>query len=175
RGRQRRQAPRSRPRRLARGRHRSREHPRRLHLAAATQAHRAPVSGRDRDRPRHRLPGRMSIRTRLFLAAVGAVAVAVIAMTVGFNLLLARSLSHNASDLARARATAQLAVLRPTEKGLEAGDSPDEAAGVFWVFSRRKTLRAPPAPQAVVNAARSLAGGGRRFLDVSSTDVRLYS
>ena len=117
----------------------------------------------------------MSIRTRLFLAAVGAVAVAVIAMTVGFNLLLARSLSHNASDLARARATAQLAVLRPTEKGLEAGDSPDEAAGVFWVFSRRKTLRAPPAPQAVDNAARSLAGGGRRFLDVSSTDVRLYS
>ena len=45
-----------------------------------------------------------SVRTRLLLAVLGAVAVAVAAMTVGFNLLLARSLSHNASDVARARA-----------------------------------------------------------------------
>ena len=117
----------------------------------------------------------MSIRTRLFLAAVGAVAVAVVAMTAGFNLLLARSLSHNASDLARTRATAQLAVLRPTAHGLEAGDAPDEAAGDFWVFSRGKTLRAPQAPQAVDQAARNLAGGGRRFLDLDNADVRLYA
>ena len=119
----------------------------------------------------------MSIRTRLLLAAVGAVAVAVVAMTVGFNLLLARSLSHNASDLARTRATAQLAVLRPTPQGgLDAGDTPDQAAGDFWVFARGKTLRAPQAPpQAVETAARSLAGGGRRFRDVDSADVRLYA
>ena len=55
---------------------------------------------------------RFSIRTRLLVAVLGAVAVAVVALTVGFNLLLARSLSHNANDLARQRTTAQLATLR---------------------------------------------------------------
>src|SRR5205823_6034178 len=154
----------------------------RLHLALAPEAPRARGAGRDPDGPRRRLPARMrsftfrGIRTRLLLAVVGAVAVAVAAMTLGFNLLLARNLSHNASDLARTRATAQLAVLRPTETGLEPGDAPDQAAGEsqFWVFSRGKTLRAPRSSRIVADSARSLAGGGRRFLDVDSADVRLY-
>jgi signal transduction histidine kinase len=119
----------------------------------------------------------MSIRTRLFLAVVGAVAAAVAAMTVGFNVLLARNLSHNASDLARTRATAVLASVRPTEHGLEPGDIPDQAAGEsqFWVFARGKTLEAPRASKIVADAAGSLAGGGRRFLDVDSADVRLFA
>jgi two-component system, OmpR family, sensor kinase len=123
-----------------------------------------------------RLRGR-SIRTRLLLAVVGAVAVAVAAMTVGFNLLLARNLSHNASDLARTRASAQLAVLRPTENGLETGDTPDQAAGESqsWVFSHGKTLKAPRSSTVVAAAARSLAGGPSRFLDIDSADIRLYA
>ena len=121
--------------------------------------------------------GVRGVRTRLFLAVLGAVAAAVAAMIVSFNLLLARNLSHNASDLARARATALLAALRPTEQGLEPGDIPDQAAGEsqFWVFSRGKMLQAPRSPKAVGLAARSLAGGGNRFLDVDSADVRLYA
>jgi signal transduction histidine kinase len=118
----------------------------------------------------------MSIRARLFLAVVVAVAAAVGAMTVGFNLLLARNLSHNASDLARTRATAQLAALHPTENSLEPGDAPDLAGeGQFWVFSGGKTLKAPHSPRIVSDAARSLAGGGRRLLDVDSADVRLFA
>jgi len=118
-----------------------------------------------------------SVRTRLLLAVLGAVAVAVAAMTLGFNLLLARSLSHNASDLARTSATAQLAALQPKENTIEPGDVADQAAGEsqFWVFSRGKALRAPRAPKIVGDAARSLAGGGERFLDVDSADVRLYA
>src|SRR2546430_1344355 len=117
------------------------------------------------------------LRTRLFLAALGAVGVAVVAMTVAFNLLLGRSLSHNADAVARARAGAQLAALRPTTNGLATGETPDEALGEspFWVFSRGKTLEAARSPEVVTAAARSLAGGRSRFLDVGNADVRLYS
>ena len=117
------------------------------------------------------------IRTRLLLAVIGVVAVAVAVMTVGFNLLLARNLSHNASDLARARAAAQLTALQPTKGGLDPGDVPDQAGGEsqFWVFARGKALRAPRSSKLVAATARSLAGGGRRFLDVDSADVRLYA
>src|SRR5205823_9207761 len=143
--------PQARPRtgRLARGGDCPREHARCLHLPPPAKARRARGAGRGRDRARRRLPARMSrfsIRTRLLLAVLGVVAVAVVALTVGFNLLLARSLSHNANDLARQRATAQLATLRSTGSGLEPGDLPDQAAGEsqIWIFSRGKTLRAPP-------------------------------
>ena len=118
-----------------------------------------------------------SVRTRLLLTVLGAVAVAVAVMIVGFNLLLARSLSHNASDLARARAAAQLAALRPGERGLQIGETPDEAAGEsqLWVFSSGRTLESPRTSKAVAQAASSLRGGGARFLDVGSADVRLYA
>jgi len=117
------------------------------------------------------------IRTRLLLAVLGAVALAVAAMTVGFNLILARSLSHNANDLARARASAQLAALRPAGGRLEMGETPDEALGEtqLWVFSRGRAVESPRAAATVTAAARSLAGRTARFLDVSGADVRLYS
>jgi len=118
----------------------------------------------------------VNIRTRLLLAAFGASALAIAAMTIGFNVLLARSLSHNASDLARTRANAELAALQPKENTLEPGDLPDHAGeSQFWVFSRGKMLQAPRSPKAVGLAARSLAGGGNRFLDVDSADIRLYA
>jgi two-component system, OmpR family, sensor kinase len=122
-------------------------------------------------------PSVRSIRARLLLAVLGAVVLAVAAMTVGFNLLLSRSLSRNANDLARARATAQLAALRPTGGRLEVGETPDEALGEtqLWVFSRGRTVEAPRATKPVTAAAQSLAGGRRRFLDVGGADVRLYA
>lgn len=117
------------------------------------------------------------IRTRLLLAVVGAVALAVAAMTIGFNLILARSLSNNANDLARARASAQLAALRPANGSLETGETPDEALGEtqLWVFSGGRAVEAPRATRTVAAAARSLAGGRPRFLDVNGADMRLYS
>jgi len=117
------------------------------------------------------------IRTRLLLAVVGAVALAVAAMTIGFNLVLAHSLSNNANDLARARASAQLAALRPADGSLETSETPDEALGEtqLWVFSRGRVVEAPRAAKTVAAAARSLAGGRVRFLDVNGPDVRLYS
>jgi two-component system, OmpR family, sensor kinase len=117
------------------------------------------------------------IRTRLLFAVLGAVALAVAAMTVGFNLILGNSLSHNANDLAKARASAQLSSLSASRGRLEMGETPDEALGQtqLWVFSRGRAIEAPRASPQVAAAARSLAGGGRRFLDVNTQDVRLYA
>ena len=49
-----------------------------------------------------------SIRTRLLLAVVLSVAVALAATITAFNLLLGRQLSREADDIARTRARAQL-------------------------------------------------------------------
>jgi hypothetical protein len=105
-----------------------------------------------------RAPRVRSTRTRLLLTVLGLVAAAVAAMTVGFNLLLAHNLSHSASDLAKARADAQLAALRPAENGLALGETPDEAPSEsqVWVFSNGKTLEAPRSQKDVSAAARSL-------------------
>ncbi len=117
------------------------------------------------------------IRTRLLFAVLGAVALAVAAMTVGFNLILGNSLSHNANDLVRARASAQLSALSASRGRLEMGETPDEALGQtqLWVFSRGRAIEVPRASPQVAAAASSLAGGGRRFLDVNTQDVRLYA
>ncbi len=122
-------------------------------------------------------PNLRGIRARLLLAVLGAVTLAVAAMTVGFNVILAGSLNHNANDLARARAAAQLDSFRFSAGRLRMGETPDEALGQtqLWVFSRGRAVEAPRAAQPVAAAARSLAGGGRRFLDVNGSDLRLYA
>jgi signal transduction histidine kinase len=44
-----------------------------------------------------------------------------------------------------------------------------------WIFANGRTLEAPRARAATAAAARSLAGGPRRFMTVESTDERLYA
>ena len=50
------------------------------------------------------------IRRRLLLVVVSAVALAVAALLIGFNLLLANSLDTSSRDLLRSRAAAQLSL-----------------------------------------------------------------
>jgi signal transduction histidine kinase len=120
---------------------------------------------------------RLGIRRRLLLAVVAAVALAVLVLVAGFNLVLARVLDRDARDLVRSRAVAQLDSLG-TERGqLTVGEAPDErtADAYLWVFAARRTLEHPRAAPAIDRAARSLAGGPARFLDVPSSDTRLYA
>ena len=49
----------------------------------------------------------LGIRHRLLLAVVAAVAIAVAGLVIGFNVLLARTLDHDARDLVRSRAAAR--------------------------------------------------------------------
>jgi len=120
---------------------------------------------------------RLGIRHRLFLAVLAAVAGAVAALVLGFNLILGDTLRRDARDLARARAAAQLALLTTAHGRLAVREAPDDAAAdaYIWVFSRTAVLEQPRAGAAVSAAARALARGPARFADVPAADIRLYA
>src|SRR5439155_2114675 len=83
----------------------------------------------------------------------------------------------DANDLARARATAQLATLRVGHGKLVAGEAPDDRSvdAYLWLFAGKQLLEQPRTSEAVTGAASTLAGGPARFLDVPSADTRLYA
>ena len=117
----------------------------------------------------------LGIRPRLLLALVASVTVALAVLILGFNLLLERSLSRSAGDLARGRAAAQLAQLRVADGRLRLAEAPDAAGpdSETWVFSRGRVLEAPRAGTEVAAVARRLAAGPARVVDVPAADVRL--
>jgi signal transduction histidine kinase len=116
------------------------------------------------------------MRRRLLLLVVSAVAGAVAALVVGFNLLLANTLDGNARDLLRSRAAAQLTVV--AEQGniptSETSDAAAPDAGV-WVLSQGRVLERPRLAEAVDRAALDLARGPGGYRDVPASDVRLYA
>jgi two-component system, OmpR family, sensor kinase len=120
---------------------------------------------------------RLGIRRRLFLVVVATVAVAVAALVLGFNLILARTLTRDSRDLARTRASAQLALLTTAHGRVTVREAPDIAAAdtYTWVFSRGTVLERPRSGPNVYNAARALAAGGARYADVPAADIRLYA
>jgi signal transduction histidine kinase len=120
---------------------------------------------------------RLGIRRRLLLAVVAAVALAVVGLVAGFNVLLARVLDHDARDLVRSRALAQLNSLRTDGGRLSVGEAPDDrsADAYLWVFVGQRPLEQPRAAPAIGRAARTLAGGPARFQDVPASDTRLYA
>ena len=93
---------------------------------------------------------RLGIRKRLLVAVLLAVVVGLGALLAGFNILLAHELDANANDLVRARADAELNLLRPQGDRVLVGEAPDEASpdAPVWVFSHGKLLEGPRAGRA---------------------------
>jgi len=106
-----------------------------------------------------------------------AVALAIAGLVAGFNLVLAHTLDNDASDLVRSRALAQLHALRFENGQLTPGEAPDEHASdaTVWVFAGKRLLERPRAGAVVDAAARRLAGGPIRRVDIASSDSRLYA
>src|SRR5262249_4171263 len=159
---------------------RPREHPRCVRRAPAAQAPRARQGTGDRHRSRRRAPDRMKrfgLRRRLQLVVGAAVAAALLGLVAGFNLILANVLDRDARDLVRARAVAQTDSLRTSGGRLSLGEAPDDRAAdaYVWIFEGARLVEQPRAAPAIEGAARTLAGSSRRFLDVPSTDTRLYA
>src|SRR5439155_19009808 len=97
------------------------QHARRIRRAHPQKAPRARPRGRARDRPRRRLPPRMSrfsLKRRLVLAATGAVALMLAALTVVFNVVLDQRLSDDARNVVQSRAQAGVAVTVVKEHGI---------------------------------------------------------
>ena len=117
------------------------------------------------------------IRRRLQLVVVVVVAAAVAVLLVGFNLILAKSLDRSSRDLLRSRAAAQLSLLRSTNGRLSLVDVPDAAGpdANVWVFSESRLIERPRAGARANAAARGLAVGPSRFLDLNDSDTRFFT
>ena len=121
---------------------------------------------------------KLGLRRRLFVAVLLTVGLALVALVAGFNVVLARTLDHDARDLVRSRATSALATLHVTNGQLRVGEAPDQAAADadVWIFAGRRPLEQPRAAAAPIDrAAAALAGGAARYLDLAATDTRLYA
>jgi two-component system OmpR family sensor kinase len=119
---------------------------------------------------------RLGVGTRLLLAIVGAVAIALVVSVAAFSLLLGQRLSASATALARTTAEAEAASLEIRGGKLVAPDGPDEATPPtqVWIFSGSSVLEAPTASAELGHAARSLVGGPERSLDIGER-TRLYA
>ena len=124
------------------------------------------------NRPRAPRP----LRTRLLLLIVLGVGAALAVGTVGFNLLIDRSLSNDADEIVEARAAAERATVRVMDGRVVVPEAP--TAGTIetraWIFEGTTALRSPPVRPELDAAAASLAMGPERTIDVSG-DVRLYA
>ena len=106
----------------------------------------APRRAADHDDPRRRLLApmtrrvRLGIRTRLLLAVVGALALALIIGVTAFNVILEQRLSASAESLARAQAQAELSSLKVANGKLVAPEGLEErgAVGSTSVGVRRR-------------------------------------
>jgi two-component system, OmpR family, sensor kinase len=120
---------------------------------------------------------RLSLRGRLQLAVGVAVMAALVGLVTGFNLILEHVLDRDARDLVRARAVAEIDSLRTSGRRLGVREAPDDRAtdAYLWVFTGSRILEQPRAAESIDQAAKALAVGRARFLDVPGTDTRLYA
>ena len=119
----------------------------------------------------------MGVRTRLLLAAVGAVAIALVIGVAAFNLVLMQRLSDNAVSLAHAQAEEELASLEVVDGKLVVRTGLERQEGVsgpVWVFQDAKAIEQPRAPAKLRAAAAALAGGPERTTRVDES-IRLYA
>ena len=119
----------------------------------------------------------LGLRRRLVLVVGAAVAVTLLGLIAGFNVMLGHLLERDARDLARSRAVAQVDSIRTSGDRLSVGEAPDDRAAdaYLWIFAGRRALEQPRVPTAVDRAAHELAGGSARFRDVGRSDTRLYA
>jgi two-component system, OmpR family, sensor kinase len=120
---------------------------------------------------------RLGLSGRLMLASVGALALSLAVLTAGFNLVLASRLDTDANSVAMTRATGELAGIKVTAGQISLPETPDAAAtdAPTWVFDGVTALEQPQTNSTTTRAAAALVGGPRRFIDVPSTNTRLYA
>jgi signal transduction histidine kinase len=116
-----------------------------------------------------------SVRGRLLVLVALVVGGALAIMTVGFNVLLARSLDGDATRLAHSRASTILATVRISDGAVKISETQDDAAvdSEAWVFNGTRIVEAPHASAATNAAAHVLARSDIRSLDTG--DLRLFA
>ncbi|MEA2248597.1 MAG: hypothetical protein QOH46_3126, partial [Solirubrobacteraceae bacterium] len=118
-----------------------------------------------------------TLRGRLTAIAFVVALVAITVLTVAFNLLLARSLDHDANHRLRAQAAAASTTVVLHGGRLSLRESPDDAAidRQVWVYDGRRAIERPVAQASVQRAADALAGHEHVFRDLPDRELRLYA
>ncbi|MDX6410952.1 MAG: two-component system, OmpR family, sensor kinase [Gaiellaceae bacterium] len=117
------------------------------------------------------------VRGRLLTVVLTALVIALAVAIYGFNRVFTATSERNANELVQSRAASALATvdfagghIRVREPRTDA-----EIDSRVWIFDGKRAVEAPAARPSVAAAARSLASGPARFVDVASADIRLYS
>ena len=120
---------------------------------------------------------RRGIRSRLLVVVVVAVALALALMTLGFNVLLARSLSHDADALLRSRAATEAASVDVVRDRVLTPDQPDTGGleSQAWVFHNGRVLERPNVSAELDRAAAAAAATPGVSIEVPSLDMRLHA
>jgi two-component system, OmpR family, sensor kinase len=123
-------------------------------------------------------PSRLrDVRTRLLLAVLAAVTVALAAATIGFNLLLVYANADDADSLLRQRADAERAQIAVVKGRIHLEETFGESVGDshIWIFEKGRAIEQPRAHPLTTAAALELVGEPSRFTTVKQTHERLYS
>jgi two-component system, OmpR family, sensor kinase len=117
------------------------------------------------------------IRSRLLSVVVVALAVALALMTLGFNLLLARNLSHDAEALLRSRAAAEAGEIEVVNDRVMVPGQPSSGGleSQVWVLHDGRVLQRPNTSAALDRAAAAAALKRGVSVEVPDLDVRLYA
>jgi signal transduction histidine kinase len=120
---------------------------------------------------------RMGVKDRLLLAVLVTVAVAMVSMTVGFNLVLQSSLGSDADQRLSRLAHDESAMVIVSSSGVSltkpSGDL-TELGSQVWVFINGMTYTGPAVQPEIDAAAKALDGQPSQFVDVPNQEVRLY-
>ena len=118
----------------------------------------------------------LGLRERIWITVLAAIAVVLLALTAGFNLVLANRLQHEANAVATARASAELDGLRVSAGTVQLSETLDASASdtPTWVFRGTQPLEEPRAGAVEHQAAVALTHS-RGFHDVRAADTRLYA
>ena len=120
---------------------------------------------------------RMGVKDRLLLAVLATVAIALIAMTFAFNLVLVSTLTSDADARLAKLAQDESHIIAVSDKGVSlprpSGQLTDLDSQV-WVFVGGQTLSGPSVDPVIEAAAKALDGGPEQYVNVPDHEVRLY-
>jgi signal transduction histidine kinase len=116
------------------------------------------------------------LRERIWVTVLASIAVVLIVLIAGFNLVLANRLQHEANAVASARASAEVDALHVTAGAIHITQSLDAGAAdtPTWVFQGTRALEHPRAANVDQQAVAALTRS-RGFHDVPGAETRLYA
>jgi two-component system, OmpR family, sensor kinase len=116
------------------------------------------------------------VRGRLQLVVLLVLILALAVSIAGFNLLLWRSLSADASSRAATNAADETDTVRVVDGQVTLAEVDEgDLQSQVWVFAGTRVLRVPRVNAALDGAAHGLVGSSATYVDVPGQQVRLYA